>query len=109
MAAPNLRLTDKALGLQVVKIPTQPVLVLPDSGLGYAFTDGNNIVLTISNASPQLYVTNPGQVPFFRVDTSPDLMTWSTLGYFTNFVNGVVLIDNDGQSLAKRFFKAVPQ
>ena len=109
--APKARLAKLAQPkVQIVKIPVQPVLVLPDQGLQYAFTDGgNNVLLTISNASPQVYVPNPAQVPFFRVDSSLDLGSWTILGYFTNFVNGLVFIDNDGQHLASRFFKVVPQ
>lgn len=86
---------------------TQPVLVLPGNGNVVEVTqDGTNWNLIVEKASPKLYV--PG-TNFFRLDASTDLKTWSTVGYFTNFVNGIYLVDDDGQSLAARFFKVVPQ
>jgi len=89
---------------------TQPVLVLPGNGTVIQVSqDGTNWNLLVQAASPKLYVPNASQANFFRLDSSTDLKSWSTVGYFTNFVNGVYLVDDDGQHLAARYFKVVPQ
>ena len=69
-----------------------------------------NILVLIPAGAPQVAVPNVTQAPFAMLQASPNLApgSWTTLAYFTNFLNGLILVDGQGTNQF-RFYRLVPQ
>ena len=72
--------------------------------------DLTNILVLIPAGAPQVAVPNVTQAPFAMLQASPNLApgSWTTLAYFTNFLNGLILVDGQGTNQF-RFYRLVPQ
>jgi hypothetical protein len=82
---------------------------LGTTGPTVAAVDGTNILLIVPKAAPQVFIPNHSQASFALLQSSPDLFTWTTVAYFTNFVNGFYLVDVLAANQPKYFYRLVPQ
>lgn len=71
--------------------------------------DGTNMVLILPTKTPMLYIPNKSTAAFAMLQSSPDLVNWTTLGYMTNFLNGFYIADVTSTNQPKYFYRLVPQ
>lgn len=70
----------------------------------------DRMVLVFPTSAPALYVPNASQATFAMFQSSPTVLgPWSTVGYFTNFVNGFNLVDVTATNQSMYFYRLVPQ
>jgi hypothetical protein len=75
-----------------------------------AVDTNNSMVLIYPTGAPVLYVPNVTQAPFVMFQSSPTVLgPWTTVCYFTNFVNGFNLVDVTATNKPMYFYRLVPQ
>lgn len=91
------------------KVQVVPGLVRDSHIMGYqpeyGFWNGTGFDVPVDPAWVQIFVPNPTRSSFIKVDWSPDLKQWLTIGYFTNFTQGVLMVDPSAVGVSKRFYR----
>jgi len=75
----------------------------------YGVTENNELVLIVPEEAPRLRIPNKTQATFTKLESSPDLVNWTTLGYFTNFTDEFYIADVTATNQPKYFYRLVPQ
>lgn len=70
----------------------------------YGFWNGTGFDVTVPDGV-QIFVPNPTASTFIKVDWSPDLAHWTSVGYFTNFTQGIWLVDPSAGGAPMRFYR----
>lgn len=71
----------------------------------HAYWNGSAFDLPIGTNWFQIFLPNPTQADFVQVDWSPDLLSWTNVGYFRHYTNGIWLVDPTAQGLPMRFYR----
>ena len=88
--------------------PVQPgvrdVFITNSDTLLWGVWNGTAFNLPVGRDWVQLTLKNPTSARLIEIDSTADLKTWSLVGYFTNCLNGVLLIDTNSAA-RKRFYR----
>jgi hypothetical protein len=107
-AAPS-PVTGAATSAAVIRVLAPPNVVRDSHVIGYqpvyGFWNGTGFDVPVNPSWVQIFVPNPTQSSFVKVDWSPDLMQWLTIGYFTNYTRGILLVDPSAVGVPKRFYR----
>ena len=71
----------------------------------HAYWNGLSYDLPVAGNWFQIYVPNPTQAAFVQLDWSSDLMSWTNLGYFRGYTNGIWLVDPTAHGRRMGFYR----